>query len=176
MNQNRKSPLRNTPSPDPRMTPATEGTPSANASKIQEYSEKIMRLYIEGPVNKYYIQTLCMIFFPGSKFSEDEPVTEDTPEMWVNLTKSPEAGIDVTAKLSYRKETAEVIRHYDYDENYTKERREKIALGDAVTSVCAEVMESASAVNISSGVICRTLQIRSNVSVRIFTLPRSMSA
>ena len=136
MNQNRKSPLRNTPSPDPRMTPATEGTPSANASKIQEYSEKIMRLYIEGPVNKYYIQTLCMIFFPGSKFSEDEPITEDTPEMWVNLTKSPEEGIDVTAKLSYRKETAEVTRHYDYVEGYTPERREKIALGDAVTSVC----------------------------------------
>ena len=27
-----------------------------------------MRLYIEGPVNKYYVQTLCMIFFPGAKF------------------------------------------------------------------------------------------------------------
>ena len=35
-----------------------------------------MRLYIDGSVNKYYIQTLCMIFFPGSKFSEDEPITE----------------------------------------------------------------------------------------------------
>ena len=54
------------------MTLATEGTPSANATKIQEYSEKIMRLYIEGPVNKYYIQTLCMIFFPGGKFGEKE--------------------------------------------------------------------------------------------------------
>ena len=31
-----------------------------------------MRLYINGPINKYYIQTLCMIYFPGSKFSDDE--------------------------------------------------------------------------------------------------------
>ena len=59
-----------------------------------------MRLYIEGSVNKSYVQTLCMIFFPGTKFSDDEPVTEDTPEMWVSMTKSPETGADVTAKLS----------------------------------------------------------------------------
>ena len=83
------NPKRNSPAPDSPMNPTAEGTPSVNASKIQEYSEKIMRLYIEGPVNKYYIQTLCMIFFPGSKFSNEEPVTEDTPEMWVDLTKSP---------------------------------------------------------------------------------------
>ena len=140
MNPNRKTPLRSIPAPDPRMNPPADGAPSVPATKIQEYSEKIMRLYIEGPINKYYVQTLCMIFFPGSKFSEDEPVTEDTPEMWVNLTKSPETGIDVTAKLAYRGQTAEVTRHYDYDEGYTRERREKIALGDAVTSVCEQVM------------------------------------
>lgn len=111
-----------------------------------------MKLYIDGPVNKYYIQTLCMIFFPGSKFSDDEPVTEDTPEMWVNLTKSPEAGIDVTAKLSYRGQTAEVTRHYDYAEGYTTERREKIALGDAVTSVCEQVMGYRSSWGMLTGV------------------------
>ena len=81
-----------------------------------------MRLYIEGPVNKYYVQTLCMIFFPGSKFSADEPVTEDTPEMWVRMSKSAEAGIDVTARLSYRGQSAEVSRHYDYAAEYTAER------------------------------------------------------
>ena len=111
-----------------------------------------MRLYIEGPVNKYYIQTLCMIFFPGSKFSADEPVTENTPEMWVNLSKSPETGIDVTAKLTYRGQSAEVTRHYDYSEEYTAERREKIALGDAVTSVCEQVMGYRSSWGMLTGV------------------------
>ena len=111
-----------------------------------------MRLYIDGSVNKYYIQTLCMIFFPGSKFSDDEPVTEDTPEMWVTMRKSPEAGIDVTAKLSYRGQSAEAVRHYDYVEGYTKERREKIALGDAVTSVCEEVMGYRSSWGMLTGV------------------------
>ncbi len=99
-----------------------------------------MRLYIDGPVNKYYIQTLCMIYYPGSKFSDDEPIAEDTPELWISMTKSPEAGVNVKAKLCYRGETAEAECHYDYREGYTHERLEKIALGDAVTSVCGEIM------------------------------------
>ena len=69
--------LSSSPSPDPRMTRTADGAPSDYATKIQEFLERIMRLYIDGPVNKYYIQTLCMIFFPGSKFSDDEPVTEE---------------------------------------------------------------------------------------------------
>ncbi len=111
-----------------------------------------MRLYIEGPVNKYYIQTLCMIYYPGSKFSEDEPVDENTPEMWVSMTKSPEGGVDVKAKLSYRGKNAACERHYDYSENYTRERLEKIALGDAVTSVCSEVMAYRSSWGMLTGV------------------------
>lgn len=111
-----------------------------------------MRLYIDGPVNKYYIQTLCMIFFPGSKFSDDEVVTEGTPEMWVSLTRSPEAGVDVSARLSYLGQVKETVRHYDYREGYTHERLEKIALGDAVTSVCEEVMGYRSSWGMLTGV------------------------
>ena len=111
-----------------------------------------MRLYIEGSVNKYYIQTLCMIFFPGSKFSDDEPITEDTPEMWVSMNKSPETGVDVTAKLTYRGQSADATRHYDYREGYTTERLEKIAVGDAVTSVCEAVMGYRSSWGMLTGV------------------------
>ena len=111
-----------------------------------------MRLYINGPINKYYIQTLCMIYYPGSKFSEDEPITENTPEMWLSMTRSPEAGVDVTAKLSFRGQTAEAERHYDYREGYTRERLEKIALGDAVTSVCGEIMTYRSSWGMLTGV------------------------
>lgn len=113
-----------------------------------------MRLYIDGPVNKYYVQTLGMIFFPGSKFSEDEEIGEDTPELWVSLTRTtlppdtdaPETsaeataeGVVVTAKLSFRGETAEAERAYPYREGYTRERVEKIAVGDAVTNVCEKL-------------------------------------
>ena len=46
-----------------------------------------MRLYIEGPVNKYYVQTLCMIFFPGAKFSDEEDPSAETPALWVSLQR-----------------------------------------------------------------------------------------
>ena len=31
-----------------------------------------MILHINGDINRYYVQTLCMIFFPGAKFSQNE--------------------------------------------------------------------------------------------------------
>ena len=110
-----------------------------------------MKLYIDGSVNKYYVQTLCMIFFPGTKFSADEELTEETPQLWVSMTKSAE-GVDTTAKFSYRGETAEAERHYDYREGYTKERIEKIAVGDAVTTVCEQVMGYRSSWGMLTGV------------------------
>ena len=47
---------------------------------------------------------------------------------------------------------------------------------DTHNSSWRTVMESVSSVRISSGVIRRTVQIFSNVSTRMFTVPRSMSA
>ncbi len=37
-----------------------------------------MKLIIDGDINRYFVQTLCMIFFPGSKFSEAEDADENT--------------------------------------------------------------------------------------------------
>ena len=70
-----------------------------------------MRLYIEGPVNKYYVQTLCMIFFPGAKFSDEEEPSAETPALWVSLQRDavraeesgePREGVTVRAKLCFR--------------------------------------------------------------------------
>ena len=38
-----------------------------------------MKLIIDGQANVYYVQTLCMIFYPGEKFSEDnEAIYKDS--------------------------------------------------------------------------------------------------
>lgn len=110
-----------------------------------------MRLYIDGPINKYYAQTLCMIFFPGVKFSEDEEITDDTPQMWVSMVKGGE-GIDTAARLLFRGRSAEAERHYDYREGYTRERVEKIAIGDAMTAVCSQIMGYRSSWGMLTGV------------------------
>ena len=46
-----------------------------------------MKLILNGNINPYYVQTLCLIFFPGSKFSENEEITDDVPVVTVNLTE-----------------------------------------------------------------------------------------
>ena len=49
-----------------------------------------MKVYIDGDINRYFVQTLCMIFFPGEKFSDTEEETEDTPV--VRLVVAPRDG------------------------------------------------------------------------------------
>ncbi|MBR6708660.1 MAG: coproporphyrinogen dehydrogenase HemZ [Clostridia bacterium] len=44
-----------------------------------------MKLYIDGDINRYFVQTLCMIYFPGAKFSENEPETENTPVVRISV-------------------------------------------------------------------------------------------
>ena len=110
-----------------------------------------MRLHIDGTVNQYYVQTLCMIYFPGSKFSNEEEPSPDIPEMWVRVTRTEES-VDVHAKLCYRGKEAEADSHYEYSEAYTKDRTDKIAVGDAVTNVGAAVMGYRSAWGMLTGV------------------------
>ena len=38
-----------------------------------------MKLEVSGNINEYYVQTLCMLFFPGSKFSKAEKNDAETP-------------------------------------------------------------------------------------------------
>ncbi|MBE6618158.1 MAG: coproporphyrinogen dehydrogenase HemZ [Ruminococcaceae bacterium] len=50
-----------------------------------------MKLIINGNISPYYVQTLCLIFFPGSKFSESEEVTDEVPVVTVNLEETEDA-------------------------------------------------------------------------------------
>ena len=47
-----------------------------------------MKLYIDGDISRYYVQTLCMIFFPGAKFPENEEFLPGGDEVTVNLRSS----------------------------------------------------------------------------------------
>ena len=60
-----------------------------------------MILHIEGDINRYYVQTLCMVFFPGATFAENEEKREGVPEVTVNVEYDKEANTD-TAYVSIR--------------------------------------------------------------------------
>ena len=56
-----------------------------------------MILNINGEINEYYIQTLCMLFFPGEKFSATKQADADSPSATVSVEESVDG---ITAKVS----------------------------------------------------------------------------
>ena len=94
-----------------------------------------MKITINGNlgVNRYYVQSLCQLFFPGEKFSEKEALTEETPVLELSVDKNGD-GTAVTAKASFTlggknvTETSELEIKKSADEV----KQAKKALGEAI--------------------------------------------
>jgi len=89
-----------------------------------------MKLILDTDVNVNYIQTLCMIFFPGAKFAQDEVVTDETPIVTV-ITRNEEDKIYAFARIQVgaqvvSEEFTQPIKDGD------EKRAGKIAVGKAV--------------------------------------------
>ena len=95
-----------------------------------------MKVTVNGELNKYYVQMLCMIFFPGVKFSDTE---DDGLEIVVDVDKN-DVGVSAKAKLSFGEKVAEAVAIEEYSEGVTKERTEKIAVGAAILSVGGDLL------------------------------------
>ena len=98
-----------------------------------------MKLYINGNVNHYYVQMLCMIFFPGTKFSENEEEGENTPVLYLNFNETVD-GVEAIAKVKLAEKSAECVRHYDKRDDISVDRLKKLAVGDAVINACGELL------------------------------------
>ena len=98
-----------------------------------------MKLTVTGDINAFYVQTLCMIFFPGEKFVENQEITDDTPVMTVHVSNS-ETGSFARAELQYRGKTAQAEKTVDFIPERTKQRTAKIAAGNVVLSVGSEIL------------------------------------
>ena len=52
-----------------------------------------MILRVNGEISKYYVQTLCLVFFPGSTFGEGEQPSEGIPEIDVNIYDDTDSSV-----------------------------------------------------------------------------------
>lgn len=89
-----------------------------------------MVLNIKGNLNAYYVQMLCMIFFPGAKFPENEEITEDTISIYVTITESADtvrAEVVIHSGVKNEKGTAEL----PLNENTDREKQKKLTVGRA---------------------------------------------
>ena len=90
-----------------------------------------MKLHIDGKINPYYIQTLCMMLFPGVKFAEDEEETPESTAAYVTVGTyaegDAESGVKASVVLRHEGKEARAESRVPYSDLYTKEKCVKIA-------------------------------------------------
>lgn len=98
-----------------------------------------MRLILDGPVNVYYVQTLCMIFFPGAKFGAAEQSDPQAPELRLSLHEI-EGGMEATATVTVDGASQASTRQEAFSTWDTKDKTAKKACGAAVISACGTLL------------------------------------
>ena len=98
-----------------------------------------MNIKIESPVNKYYVQTLCMIFFPGEKFAQGGDDAPDAPSLFLKTEKKAE-GIFAYAEIGVGDKLCRAEKMIEFMPERTEERTMKIAVGAAILAAAGELM------------------------------------
>ena len=90
-----------------------------------------MILNINGDVNRYFVQTLCMVYFPGSTFGEKEERTEGTPVVDVCVYKEGDCAT-ARVKIVLNDKCCECTESVSLDEEVTVATHEALAVGRAL--------------------------------------------
>ena len=100
-----------------------------------------MILKINGDINRYYVQTLCMVFFPGATFGENEQPGEGVPEVTVEVFRDKD-NETVSAYVSIRlnDKLCEANESVSCDEEITFATHEAIAVGRAIFAAGKELL------------------------------------
>ena len=100
-----------------------------------------MILRVEGNINKYYVQTLCMVFFPGATFGEGETSSDGLPEVHVNVYSENEGKNQVayvTMKLNDK--ICEATETVKSDAEISIATHASIAVGKALFAAGKELL------------------------------------
>jgi oxygen-independent coproporphyrinogen-3 oxidase len=97
-----------------------------------------MKLIISGNINKYYVQTLCMLFFPGAKFGEGEVESYDNPTLELRITEGQD-GVYAYAELRYMGKICSSKKFEKYTDGVSAEKKTRIAAGAAVLAAAGEL-------------------------------------
>ena len=113
-----------------------------------------MKLTINGNLNTYYAQTLCLLFFPGAKFSQSEEITPDTPIVHMELAEQENEGVQVTVHIQIGDQLAEGAHYASYRRHGMEEWEliRKIAAGKAMIAAGKQMFGAAPPWGLMTGV------------------------
>jgi oxygen-independent coproporphyrinogen-3 oxidase len=98
-----------------------------------------MKIILDSPINKYYVQTLGMIFFPGEHFGEEEQIAPGEPVLSVKSTEE-EGGVRAFATISVDDASESAEYFAEYTDERTAERTLKLAIGGAVLAAAGALI------------------------------------
>ncbi len=110
-----------------------------------------MIVNIDGNINRFYAQTLCMVFFPGAKFAEGEEVTDNTPIVDL-IQRDTEEGCYAKATITVGKKSVSWEHTEPYSETNVKIKTEKVAVGVALFKAGEKFMRISPSWGILTGV------------------------
>lgn len=110
-----------------------------------------MILTIDGEISRTYVQNLCLLFFPGAKFSEHEVATPETPIAHVVMREEGNI-VYATADLSIGETTFHGEDSEKHKASLTEERTRKIAVGKAVYAAGEQLLGFRPAWGILTGI------------------------
>ena len=100
-----------------------------------------MILKVNGDINRYYVQTLCMVFFPGATFGENEQPGEDVPEVAVDVYRDSEnTCVTAYASIKLNDKLCEATESVSLAEEINFATHEAIAVGKAIFAAGKELL------------------------------------
>lgn len=100
-----------------------------------------MILKVNGDINRYYVQTLCMVFFPGSTFGENKQPGEGVPEVNVDVYRDSDGGsVSAYVSIKLNDKICEATESVSLGEEITFATHEAIAVGRAIFAAGKELL------------------------------------
>ena len=99
-----------------------------------------MILRVNGEINRYYVETLCLVFFPGSTFGEGEQPTEGIPEVEVSVYDETEESVTAFVSIKLNDKLCEATETVRLDEEITIADHKSIAIGRAMFSAGKDML------------------------------------
>ena len=99
-----------------------------------------MILKVEGNVNRYYVQTLCMVFFPGSTVGVNEVPGYGVPEVTVNVYKEDDGSDTAFVSMKLNDRICEATETVGVDEDITISEHSHVAVGRAIFAAGKELL------------------------------------
>ena len=99
-----------------------------------------MILHIDGNINRYYVQTLCLVFFPGSTFGENETRREGVPEVKVQVYPDGEESVTAYVSIKLNDRVCEATETVSLKQDIVIATHAAIAVGRALFAAGKELL------------------------------------